>query len=115
MEITAYDSGQKSCNWKYDSKGNPVIASGKEAGKPKIVGLTASGKMAAPGTIAADTRYYPFGTVMNIPGYGVGVVQDRGGAIKGKHRLDVWFPSEREALEWGRKKNVPVTVRKPEK
>ena len=35
------------------------------------------------GTIAADTKYYPFSTRMEIPGYGQGVVEDRGGPIKG--------------------------------
>ena len=113
MEVTAYDSGQKSCNWKYDANGRPVIASGPDAGKPKIIGQTASGEQASKGTIAADTRYYPFGTIMHVPGYGYGVVQDRGGDIKGPHRIDLWYPSEREALKWGRRKNVSVTVRKP--
>ena len=53
------------------------------------------------GTIAADTRYYPFGTRMKIPGYGWGVVSDRGGAIKGPNRLDLYFDSHQEALRWG--------------
>ena len=43
------------------------------------------------GTIAADTKYYPFGTRMFVPGYGWGVVQDRGGAIKGRSRIDLYF------------------------
>jgi len=30
------------------------------------------------GTIAADTKYYPFGTRMFVPGWGWGVVTDRG-------------------------------------
>ncbi len=55
-----------------------------------------------PGTIAADTKYYPFGTVMYIPGYGKGVIEDRGSAIKGPHRLDLYFRSHRKALQWGR-------------
>ncbi len=56
------------------------------------------------GTIAADTRYYPFGTRMYVPGYGWGKVEDRGGAIKGKNRIDLYFDSHEEALQWGRKK-----------
>lgn len=56
------------------------------------------------GTIAADTRYYPFGTRMYVPGYGWGVVADRGSAIKGPGRIDLYFESHREALGWGRKK-----------
>lgn len=61
------------------------------------------------GTIAADTRFYPFGTRMYVPGYGWGVVQDRGGAIKGKNRIDLYFESHQEALAWGRRR-VPVTI-----
>ena len=56
------------------------------------------------GTIAADTKYYPFGTVMKVPGYGRGVVEDRGSAIKGPDRIDVYMRSHRRALKWGRKK-----------
>lgn len=110
MEVTGYDSGQKSCNWTYDRRGNPVVASGPDKGKPKAVGVTASGTRAKRGTAAADTDYYPFGTVLYVPGYGYATVEDRGGDIKGPHRLDLWFPSEREALKWGRRKNLSVTV-----
>jgi hypothetical protein len=31
-------------------------------------GNTASDTIPTKGTLAADTRYYPYGTVMNIPG-----------------------------------------------
>jgi len=61
------------------------------------------------GTIAADTRYYPFGTRMYVPGYGYGVVEDRGGAIKGPKRLDLFFSSHSDALQWGRQ-HVNVTI-----
>jgi len=64
------------------------------------------------GTIAADTRYYPFGTRMFVPGYGWGVVEDRGGAIKGPRRLDLFHQHHRDALRWGRKDRV-VTIYKP--
>ena len=56
------------------------------------------------GTIAADTKYYPFGTRMLVPGYGWGVVSDRGGAIKGRDRIDLYFKSHQDALNWGRRK-----------
>ena len=56
------------------------------------------------GTIAADTKYYPFGTRMYVPGYGRGVVEDRGSAIKGVDRLDLYFKSHGKALAWGRRK-----------
>ena len=56
------------------------------------------------GTIAADTKYYPFGTRMLVPGYGWGVVTDRGSAIKGPNRIDLYYNSHQDALDWGRKK-----------
>jgi len=61
------------------------------------------------GTIAADTRYYPFGTRMHIPGYGWGAVEDRGSAIKGPQRIDLYFDSHGDAMSWGRQR-LPVTV-----
>jgi hypothetical protein len=64
------------------------------------------------GTIAADTAHYPFGTRMYVPGYGWGTVEDRGGAIKGPNRIDIFYDSHREALEWGRRK-VHVTIDYP--
>jgi 3D (Asp-Asp-Asp) domain-containing protein len=88
--------------------GQPVIASGPNKGKPKAVGITASGTRAQRGTVAADTRLYPFGTIVRVPGYGWGRVEDRGGDIKGQ-KLDLFFDSHGEALEWGRQR-LPVEV-----
>ncbi|EFJ14539.1 hypothetical protein SELMODRAFT_445894 [Selaginella moellendorffii] len=56
------------------------------------------------GTIAADTNYYPFGTRMFVPGYGWGKVEDRGGAIKGPARIDLYHQSHNEAIHWGRRR-----------
>jgi hypothetical protein len=65
--------------------------------------------LARDGTIAADTRYYPFRTRIFVPGYGYGRVEDRGGAIKGPERLDLYFRSHARALKWGRQRiNVEV-------
>lgn len=64
------------------------------------------------GTIAADTKYYPFGTRMYVPGYGWGTVEDRGGAIKGPNRIDLFFDSHSDALRWGRRK-VRVQIEYP--
>jgi hypothetical protein len=61
------------------------------------------------GTIAADTDFYPFGTRMYVPGYGWGTVEDRGSAIQGPDRIDLYFNSHHDALVWGRRKiNVIV-------
>lgn len=56
------------------------------------------------GTVAADTRHHPFGTRMFIPGYGWGKVTDRGAAITGPDRVDLFHRSHDKALDWGRRK-----------
>ena len=85
MRITAYCPCRKCCG-KYSD------------------GVTACGHKIQPGDtfVAADGRY-PFGTEMLIPGYSNSQpvqVLDRGGTIKG-NRLDVFFVTHQEALEWG--------------
>jgi len=65
-------------------------------------GITANGKPVTynGGRFVAAPKQFPFGTQMDIPGYGLVEVIDRGGAIKG-NRLDVFFPTHQEALNWG--------------
>ncbi len=67
-------------------------------------GITANGHKIRPGeTFVAADRRYPFGTEMVIPGYNNGQavkVLDRGGAIRGD-KLDAFFHTHQEALEWG--------------
>ncbi len=111
METTAYCACKRCCGWKhkYGCCLLPAVyASGPNKGKRKRVGFTADGSKAGRGTIAADTRRYPFGTIMHVPGYGWGVVHDTGSAIKG-NRIDLFFSSHKKALEWGRRKEK-VTV-----
>ncbi len=112
METTGYCKCGKCCGWERNWKFQPVIAYGPRKGHPKAVGITATGTRARVGTIAADTRFYPFGTIMHIPGYGWGRVEDIGGAIKGKH-IDLYFTSHEKALQWGRERRE-VKVWKPQ-
>ena len=72
---------------------------------PSARGITASGRpvSANGGRFVAADRDLPFGTTLIIPGYNNGrpvEVLDRGGAIRG-NRLDVFFPTHREARQWG--------------
>ena len=68
----------------------------------KTDGITASGTRATQGrTVAADTSVFPFGTRLLINGHEY-VVEDVGGAIGG-HRLDIFFASHQDALNWGRR------------
>jgi 3D (Asp-Asp-Asp) domain-containing protein len=108
MEVTAYCSCQSCCGWTRNWYGRPVYASGPLRGRPKAVGVTASGTKARYGTIAADPALFPFGTVMYIEGYGYGRVEDRGSAIKGWH-IDLFFPDHDDALHWGRR-YLPVII-----
>ena len=108
LETTGYCSCGTCCGWKRNWLFRPVFASGHLKGQPKKVGVTATGRRARRGTIAADTDVFPFGTRMEVPGYGSGIVEDRGSAIRGRH-IDLYFSSHRQALEWGRK-TVTVTV-----
>ncbi len=102
VKTTAYCNCQKCCGWRrtWFGWGYPVFASGRLAGRPKAVGVTAAGTIAQHGTAAVDRKVFPFGTVFYIEGYGYARAEDVGGAIGGKH-LDLWFPSHEEALKWG--------------
>lgn len=62
-------------------------------------GYTSSGVRAV-GKIVAAPPGMPFGTVLEIPGYGRCRVQDRGGAIVGD-KLDVLFATHEAAKQWG--------------
>ena len=62
-------------------------------------GITASGSPAK-GKLIAAPKSIPFGTWIEVEGYGYAEVLDRGGSIKGR-RLDVFFPTHQEALNWG--------------
>lgn len=78
----------------------------------KSNGITASGIKAVEGvTVAADTNILPFGTEIEIDGH-VYIVQDKGGAIKG-NRIDLYFDSHQEALNFGRQIKE-VTIMKGE-
>jgi peptidoglycan DL-endopeptidase CwlO len=69
---------------------------------------TASGLPLGWGTVAVDTRVFPFGTKMYIPGYGDGVAADTGSAIIGRI-IDIWFPTCAQARAWGRQ-TLTITV-----
>ena len=74
-------------------------------------GRTASGQSVTRGLIAADPRVLPIGTRVRVeagPWTGEYLVADTGGAIKGR-KIDIWTPSSREAMQFGRRA-VKVTV-----
>lgn len=58
--------------------------------------------------IAVDPSVIPLGSKVWVEGYGEAIAGDTGGAIKG-NKIDVFIPSQGEALQWGRK-NITIKV-----
>lgn len=95
---------------------NPTNASASQpsnytATAYSLLGKTASGRRVSKGLIAADPRVLPLGTRVHLhagPYTGEYLVADTGGAIRGK-RIDIWTPSGREAMRFGRR-TVKLTV-----
>jgi len=100
-----------------------VVATGYTAGEESTgktlnhpaYGVTYSGvkvKRDLYSTIAADLDVFPLGTILWIPGYGYGVVADKGGAIKG-NRLDLYYETVEDVYaEWGKKELDVYIVQK---
>ena len=107
MKTTSYCHCRRCCSYKWFLF-VPYQKTGAFSFRIKQVGITSSGAMTRLGTIAADPSIYPYGTVMHIPGYGYGRVEDTGGAIKGQH-IDLYRPNHWFSRQWGvRSKAVKV-------
>jgi len=65
-------------------------------------GYTAIGQRAGHGIVAVDPRLIPLGTRLYIPGYGIAIAGDTGGAIVGR-RIDLGFNSLSDAMQFGRR------------
>jgi 3D (Asp-Asp-Asp) domain-containing protein len=99
-----------------------VHAEGVRSGRPMqfvatayaLDGPTASGDLARPGIVAADTDVLPLGTKIRItqagPHSGVYVVSDTGRKVQGR-QVDIYMPDAASAKEFGRKE-VRVIVLK---
>ena len=51
-------------------------------------------------TIAVDPSIIPLGSKVYIPGYGMAIAADTGGAIKG-NKIDLFLNSENDCINWG--------------
>lgn len=63
---------------------------------------TSTGAPPGVGTVAVDPSVIPLGSRLYVEGYGYGRAMDVGGKIKG-NRIDVFLPSQSQALSWGRR------------
>ena len=77
---------------------------GPECCDPHADGNTATGAKAGKGCIAIDPENGPLklGQKVFVEGYGYGICNDVGGAIKG-WKIDLCFDTLEEAKKWGRK------------
>jgi uncharacterized protein YabE (DUF348 family) len=64
-------------------------------------GITATGIRAQWGVVAVDPSRIPLGTRLYIPGYGVAIAADTGGAIAGD-RIDLCMEDYSQAIHYGR-------------
>lgn len=74
-------------------------------------GRTASGLYVSKGLIAADPRFLPLGSRVRLdagPYSGEYLVADTGTLVKGR-RIDIWTPTSREAMKFGRR-TVKLTI-----
>jgi 3D (Asp-Asp-Asp) domain-containing protein len=74
-------------------------------------GRTATGQMVSKGIIAADPRFLPLGSRVRLEAgaySGEYVVADTGSMVRGR-RIDIWTPTSREAMRFG-KRLVKLTV-----
>jgi 3D (Asp-Asp-Asp) domain-containing protein len=65
-------------------------------------GYTATGVLARRGIVAVDPHLIPLGSMVFVPGYGIAIAADTGGAIIG-HRIDLCMDAYGEAMNFGRR------------
>jgi 3D (Asp-Asp-Asp) domain-containing protein len=85
--ITAYTAGYESTGKRKGDKGYGVTTSGEDVKENRTL---------------ACPRSIPFGTKIEIEGYGIRVCEDRGGHIV-NGRLDIYMENLNDALEFGRR------------
>jgi 3D (Asp-Asp-Asp) domain-containing protein len=89
------------------SKEITVTATAYSADCKGCSGITATGlnlkKNPNTKAISVDPKVIPLGTKVYVEGYGYAVAADKGSAIRG-NKIDVFFPSKKQALQWGVKK-----------
>jgi 3D (Asp-Asp-Asp) domain-containing protein len=85
--------------------------SSEECSDGTFVPRTANGTGLRPGVMAVDPEVLPFGSILDVPGYGLAQGEDTGGAIVG-NTIDLLFPSRDAAYAWGKQELQAVLLRK---
>jgi 3D (Asp-Asp-Asp) domain-containing protein len=90
VTATGYTAGYESTGKNPDHPGYGITYSGVKVKRDLF------------STVAADLNVFPIGTILFIPGYGYGVVADKGGAIKG-NKLDLYYDTVDDVYDhWGK-------------
>lgn len=71
---------------------------------------TATGAWPTRGMCAVNPKIIPYGTRLYIPGYGEAVAADTGSFTNGRNAIDVFFETEDECRQWGRKYSVTIQI-----
>jgi uncharacterized protein YabE (DUF348 family)/3D (Asp-Asp-Asp) domain-containing protein len=100
VTLTAYSADYQSTRKKKGSKGYGVTSSGAKVKEGQ--------------TIAVDPKVIPIGYWVYIEGVGFRRAEDRGSAVKGA-KIDVFFDTHREAVQFGRQKGKTVYLIGPSK
>ena len=89
-----------------------VHATGYNGAEFNSKGIMRNGRRVHWGAVATDPRYIPLGTKMYISGFGnkVFVAEDTGNLIKGWD-VDIWFPTLRQAREFGSQRRTITIIR----
>ena len=109
VENLTYDNNfeEETVNYNYDEGLNytAVMAMEATAYLPTDgdgAGITAIGLPATYGVVAVDPSVIPLGSRVYIPGYGMAIAADTGGAIVG-YCIDLCMESYAEAMNFGRR------------
>ena len=87
-----------------------VQATGYSYNEPGLSYYTATGidLRNNPTVIAVDPSVIPLGSLVEVPGYGIAIAGDTGGAIKG-NIIDLHFTTVEQANQWGRR-NIKIRI-----
>jgi 3D (Asp-Asp-Asp) domain-containing protein len=118
--LTSPHQAEAKKKWKYHrvypvvSRGGALHTKVQATGYTWTGDKTSSGHWPKRGSIAVDPKVIPIGSVIWIDGYGFGVAMDKGAAIQGGI-IDLYFDTEKEAIEWGRRTVRIVFIKPPKK
>lgn len=75
---------------------------GEDSMTPGHITATGIDLWVNPMCIAVDPSVIPLGSMVEVPGYGIAIAGDTGGAIKG-YKIDLHFKTSQAARNWGRR------------